>query len=74
MADDKPMRLGAAPQPRNAAGQFDRMPESPEEVLKAGGRPTTWEPGLGVGTAPAFRGKIPWPPAKQPPAPFKGLK
>jgi hypothetical protein len=74
MADEKPpMRFGVQ-QPRNPAGQFDRMPESPEEVLEQGGRPQGWVPGLGVGTAPAFRGKIPWPPAKAPPPPFRNLK
>lgn len=73
MADDKPMRFGA-PQPRDPKGQFLRMPESPEQVLEEGGRPQGWTPGLGVGTAPAFRGKIPWPDAKVPPTPFRNLQ
>lgn len=72
MADDKPMRFNS-PQPRDPSGQFARMPESPAEVLEEGGRPDKWSPGIGVGTAPGARGKIPWPPAKQPPTPYRGL-
>lgn len=74
MADDKPMRFGPAPRSREPNGQFARMPEDPEDVLKQGGRPDKWSPGLGVGTAPQSRGRIDWPPAKAPPKPYRNLQ
>jgi hypothetical protein len=74
MADEKPpMTFGNVPPQVDAAEQFARMPISPEQQLKDGGRPEKWSPGLGVGTAPPNRGKIPWPPAKAPPTPFRNL-